>query len=419
MKQELLDPRLFVRLWAFKLRKLKIKPNRSFEGENADTFNSLWLDYEALFNAELAKGASFDAKTGKRKHYTRIPLKNMEMAWSEFLTLAAEEARESIVNTLKFDAAIGDEEIKRFVNAVVDAPKEFDTAIFKHFIWQVKRKLNNKSTVYHLAPILWGPQGGGKTGAIEKLLEPIKAITVEWGISEAIDPRNIKALSENYVCFFDEMAGAQRVEIENLKRTISAQTTTYRPLGTNRHVTVRQNCTFIGVSNKSLTENIYDPTGLRRFAEITCKKRLDWEVINSIDSLKIWRGIDENLERGYLESFASEMRKHQEELLIEDEMQHFVRECGLMFDKAEDAVEIRALDLYNNFLIWRDANGYAAKNPMVFNSFCMKLRSHGFNKRVRKIEGKEKTFYIINKNALLSELLKERMQNVRNEIKYV
>jgi hypothetical protein len=402
MRNELVNPRSFVRFWFYDVRKYVMSPNGHFDGNDKDIFGMLWLDYEELHTAETIQLGLRDGH-GRKITYPKATEKNMEKAWLEFTNLEAKAVATKVIASLAHDSSKDDSQLRSWLTATVGDFSDFDLAVVKHSLWQVKRKLSKRKVVYHIAPCFWGKQGGGKTEAIKKLLEPLSFLSLEWGINDAVDPRNTQTLADNYICLFDEMAGLQRVEIEGLKRIISAETLNYRPLRTNAQIRVVQNCTFFGISNKSLSENIFDSTGLRRFVEFKCVDNLNWDAINSTNAIEIWQSIDESRERGYIEGFATELKQHQEALMVQDEMQHFIQDTNLAADLSNPQ-EVQALDLYNHYINWRALNGYSAKSPQVLTWFCVKLRSHGLNKRVKRIDGKEKTVYLISaKSEILNK----------------
>ena len=54
--------------------------------------------------------------------------------------------------------------------------------------------------------------------------------------------------------------------------------------------------TFIGTTNKDISRLIFDDTGMRRFYQIDCKSRLDWDITQRVEYLKLWRSVDERAE---------------------------------------------------------------------------------------------------------------------------
>jgi hypothetical protein len=416
MKEILGNPRAFIPHWA-KTRGITVKGNGIVEGIDIQiAFATLWLDYTELCNVVDSQAPAetkdlkepvkrFNPKTGepieqaapkqaKKPKMWRIPEKDMEKAWSEWPVLEQNRIRETGLGPIM--EYTGDtDHAERFLMAVTGQASALDIAALKHVLWQIKRKANKQAVVHHLCSIFFGKQGGGKTTAILKLLEPVQDFVLDFDPNEAIDPRNAQSLSKNLVCFFDEMANMARVEMESLKKLITNDYLTYRPLYTNNSARVPQSCTFIGGSNKSMSEIIYDPTGMRRFYEFSCLDKTDHAAINGLDYVALWNSVNPELDRGYIEPFLQDLQQHQASHQIEDEVQHFLREQAITGGKA--TAEIQATDLYNHFTMWRALSGYSARPAPALNSFCMKLRTHKLSKRITAIDGKNKTVYSVNK----------------------
>ena len=94
-----------------------------------------------------------------------------------------------------------------------------------------------------------------------------------------------------YVMFLDEMGYASKADIDTVKNVITASSLTRRPMATNSKIAVPQNATFIGCSNKELSQLVRDPTGNRRFAAIRMRSDADRNLINSIDWAKMWGSV--------------------------------------------------------------------------------------------------------------------------------
>lgn len=391
MRSELMNPREFVRWW-FSSKGYQMRPNGQFLQKNSDVFSTIWLDYSELFSAEMAKAKK---KNRALLRANRINRFDLEMAWNEFKPQCLELAIKKFIEPLRF-VNEDDSQLDLWLKATVGEFTEMQKAALKQTIWQAKRKMYDMPVVYHITPCFWGKQGGGKTEAIKRLVAPLRELTLEWGINEAVDPRNTKTLSENYICLFDEMAGLARVEIEALKRIISAEYTNFRPMRTNDSVKVKQNCTFIGISNKSLSENIYDSTGLRRFIEFKCLDVLDWDAINKVDATKLWQSINENLERGYLEPHRTEIQEHQESLQVVDEVTHFLTSINIIPEPGKGYAEVTALQLHNYYVMWRVTNGYSANREIPINFFGARLRTFGLEKKLKRIDGVQKPVYYVN-----------------------
>lgn len=141
-------------------------------------------------------------------------------------------------------------------------------------------------------PVLTGSQGKGKSTLVRNLLRPVEDCTAHSDFKQITDERNIQ-LWENYVIFLDELGHAKRTEMDEIKNIITANVLTRRPMRTNDVENVEQRATFIGCTNKGLSELIRDETGVRRFAELAFTNTPDWDAINALDWEQMWRSVDE------------------------------------------------------------------------------------------------------------------------------
>lgn len=202
---------------------------------------------------------------------------------------------------LAFDSSVPASTVARFVTACTGKADAVDVAVVQHFIWQVKRKLNDLPVDFHMMPVLYRErspdskgQGGGKTTAVAKLLGPVSEAVVNVSdLKEAIDPRGYRRYTRAFVAVVDEMARGEVANTDSLKGLITAPTLNWRVLGKNKDAVGVNRATFIGTANKSLTELIYDSTGLRRFYQLECLETLHWETINGLDYTALWRSVDE------------------------------------------------------------------------------------------------------------------------------
>lgn len=248
-------------------------------------------------------------------------------------------------------------------------------AVIQHFIWQVKRKLNNKAVKHHMMPLIYGPQGTGKSMAVARLLEPVSRYMLAGKtVPEMIDARNFKALSQNYVCFFDEMARSEQADIETLKNILSINTINYRPLYTNKNSTVIQNTTFIGASNKDIRNLIKDSTGMRRFFQITCnanaKNKEAWRQARDLDMTLIWKAIDENADEPSIIELLQTIELHQETIRSKNSIEEFMEERDL--SAGEERAPLKDVYLqYNQYC--QDSN----LKPFSKPSFVQELKQAG------------------------------------------
>lgn len=167
---------------------------------------------------------------------------------------------------------------------------EFVAAILRKFVHQVKLKLADRKVGHHLMPVLLGPQGIGKTEFVKALISPLAELAREATFQMLADERNIM-LWRSYVLFIDEMAYADRSDVDVVKHVVSAEKLDRRPMRTNDIVTIWQLATFIGASNKTMAELLRDETGMRRFIGIMYRVDADWVYLNGLDWHAAWRSV--------------------------------------------------------------------------------------------------------------------------------
>lgn len=171
-----------------------------------------------------------------------------------------------------------------------DADPQFVAAVFKKFIWQVKRKMRGLPVTNHLMPVILGPQGIGKSTLVNAIMKPVEEIRLYADFGMITDERNVEIWS-SYVLFLDEMSHAARADIETVKNVITASSLTRRPMRSNGKITIQQNATLIGCANKELAQLIKDPTGIRRFAGVRMRSDTDREYLNAIDWPAMWGSV--------------------------------------------------------------------------------------------------------------------------------
>lgn len=190
--------------------------------------------------------------------------------------------------------------------AFIDAAKiissdnpEYVAAILYHFIWQSKRKMTGRPVHNHMMPIFTGKQDCGKSKFVnDYFLKPISGLFCGAGFSQIGDDRNVELSTNNYVIFCDEMVGASKIENNVIKNSITRETITYRPMATNASINVKNNVTFIGCTNESLSDLIRDETGARRFPIINYGNANGYDApwknpeFEKIDWHKLWCNVN-------------------------------------------------------------------------------------------------------------------------------
>jgi len=190
----------------------------------------------------------------------------------------------------------GRRELARFLRALIGTDSQQETVwmvTLRHFLWCVKRSLTGGQREYDVMPVLVGRQGTGKSVALKKLAGPLAELTDDITAETLADERKRGDLGNFAIGIWDEMEGADRRDVEAIKRAITSQTLSYRPLHTNSNTQVYRRMNFLGSSNKPLASVIRDPTGNRRFVEIAVCDKPDWDAINGIDYGLLWQAVSE------------------------------------------------------------------------------------------------------------------------------
>lgn len=382
------DPRKYVRKW-LEAKSITIDERGtlvSSDGrDNTELFDTLFLDYNeqvAFFN--LAADKKIRA----------VHEGHLQKALHELIALHVLDARKKLFEKIKFSGTEALTPLENFVTAMTGKNDLTTVGVMAHFIWGIKRKLLGLDTAFQIMPIILGKQEAGKSYSVEKLLSPIKHLTLEMNLNEVIDPRNLLAFGRNFAIIINEMAGANKTDVEKLKNLITTKHNDVRKLHTNDVIKSRQNTSLIGTTNKPVAEIIYDPSGARRFYEIRTLDKMDWTVIENLDYIALWTGINENRARGYYEEHKTGINENQEELKGLEEVQVF-----LDFYKVKPGnKEIAALILYETYKSWCESNG--VKNPLNSVWFSRRLTGKGFRKPSTKtVRGKAASVYYIGEEA--------------------
>ena len=190
--------------------------------------------------------------------------------------------------------------------------------LFKHWLWLVKRNMFGLEVKYETLLVLRSLSHGiGKSWSIDFLTEPLSKFVIHPGLSSITEERSIALDSaNNLILNFDELAGAERTQIESLKKWVTNQNMTYRPMGTNSSTNVRKLASGIGTSNKPIAQFIKDNTGNRRFIELVLNVKDRPELTKTdeykkggIAWLSIWKNIDENNNSGYYDPDSNVKQK--------------------------------------------------------------------------------------------------------------
>lgn len=303
--------------------------------------------------------------------HQRITRNRLDTVFNVWKFEEAQETLKSFRSALGGPSTSDDSELRRFLVASCGADDELDVAVLKHFIWQVKRKLLGLGVEHHVMPVFSGATGSGKTVAIQRLLEPVRALVrCPPDLTCLNDERQSTVFQKAFVLFFDEMAHAQRVDVDKLKNKITAPTVMYRPMRTNRVDTIPNNATLIGAANKGVIDLIFDPTSARRFWQFNTLDRMDWETINSVDASKIWACVAVDGAAPVKEVIGEVQARQNEHLRNRDYVEQFIQEDFVR----DGASQIAAGALYEDFKNW--CEGQSLK-PWTRTKFGRRVKDLG------------------------------------------
>lgn len=387
------SPEAYVDYWAKDKKEL-----------NINDLDSLLLDYDKdidKLNYELGINA---LETRSKPMYIKPKsTKLMECAFANYLRMQPVIRRQELALVIK-----GSKEnlapLKMWIQAVTGKVDDSELYIMAHWLWLVKRNSLKLPVVHHIMPILISKQGSGKSTAIKNLIQPLHELTLELTVQQVVDERSLTLFSKYLIGVLDEMAGAEKVEVADFKRNVTSGTLTYRPMRTNNQVKITNLCSFIGASNNEIYEIIKDTTGIRRFFPIMTSNLMDREVINTINYIELWQGIDHFRERGYYESVQAKVIEVQEALSNKDDITMFLEDYGIVPGEFDNVELVSGRQLYHEYVIETKNNGRTWAQPLTI--FFKRLRSIGIKGMQKRDDRKILRWYF--------EIRKESKQTLRD-----
>jgi hypothetical protein len=288
----------------------------------------------------------------------------------------------------------GDEALRRWLYLTTGHSSPLYVSVMKHWIQCVKKKMLGMPVDYHLFPIFYGRQGDGKTTAIRRLLEPVRSLTLNLTVDQSMDTTYLGMFEEKAVVFFDEMSGADKAEVAQLKRNVSADAVDGRPPYGRRVEPIKQNCMFIGASNKRVDEMIKD-NEMRRFVQIESIKRSDehMDELDKLDVLAIWRCVDELESFVYYKEGRHLIEEHQKDLVTLGPVEQWQHEFGVHRPVLGDPGKwVSVREMHAHYTKWRISCGY--QYDINENAFG-KMLHFGDAKRRAMADGAKVTLYCV------------------------
>lgn len=337
--------------------------------------HELFNDYQLW---EIAKGVKTVNRKSKKFFRESLETMNLQTEKQRLLDLRA---------SLNGTTDVGLAELRRFARALqphaTPEEHEFTTQVFASFVWQVKSKIFGRPITDHLMPVIYGPQGVGKSTAILRLLRPIRPYVADSKMDIFSDNFSRNTFTENYIVFFDEMAGAERTDVDRLKNHISADLISGRAIYTSKVDKLPQNSTFIGCSNRSVRDLVWDSTGMRRFVEIEVGAMhlpaiSGYEFVgdtkkdyaNPIDFKKIWESVPLD-KANPIHTIHEQITEHQAKLRAQTYTELWVIDEDL--EPGETRVSKKVV--YAGFRNWCRAQDIKV---LTMNKFSRELNRLGF-----------------------------------------
>lgn len=343
------------------------------------------MNAKIKFNGAMTlRGESANAASFARK--ARLCADNLDLdfatsiiddAVAEFLEKTCKARRSAILDGLRHDPAVEFDWIA-LASAVTEEDPVFAAAMMQHFIWQTKRKGYGLRLDYHLMLIFGGPQKIGKSTFAKMLFSPVSELSAETDFAAITDDRNID-LWGNSVLFMDEMGYASKADAETVKKVITADDLTRRPMRTNFSVNIEQRATFIGSSNRPLEMLIRDTTGNRRFGYLVFRSDNDRAYINAVDWLAAWRSVDENAACPIL-PIMDQLEAHQAFARVLSPCEQWIADltesaiANLHSIQQSQGGALRRSDLYEAYSAWQDDAGIIPRERLDQAGLIHELR---------------------------------------------
>jgi virulence-associated protein E len=173
----------------------------------------------------------------------------------------------------------------------------FADAAIRKFIWQVQRRMAGAYIEHLHALVFGGGQGTGKSELARAMLGPIEELSKEANMKQVVDDKNF-ALKAMFAVFVDELAKADKADVNEIKNVVTAKKHSARQHYTHDSPNIQINISLIGTADKRLRQIINDVAGMRRFIEVLTTpkhlaQRFDWvEEVERFPWLDLWRAVD-------------------------------------------------------------------------------------------------------------------------------
>lgn len=299
--------------------------------------NSFFIGQKNVTIGNLARDARVEIAYGKRKISKDASVSVIESIATSSREEALADVTDSIVMPRRTDDTILRSWLKELLVEDMDS-EEFENcvAVMKQWLWLVQRALLGKPQQWHIMPIFWGGQGGGKSTQIAKLLAPLGSFTAKNTFQVFMGQFDALPMHWNYALFLDEMGSASRAEAARVKMCIDSPIIPGRGMYTDEGRRLVRNASFIAATNEPPPHGLMDTTGGRRFYSLECRSTAvvgeRARFFNELDCTAIWHCVDPEGPAPVLERREQVALKQHEVNRALSPLERFVTEGCIMAD---------------------------------------------------------------------------------------
>lgn len=304
-------------------------------------------------------------------------------SWIKKIAASARNlAQNKLISKIKYDEKY-EKDVDPFLKSIYDFFQiKQSFPVFRmmmcHWAWQVKRKMTNRDVVWHIWINFNGPSKIGKSWMVRHIAKPFEGFYLEAPIRIIFDDtKEVMKMTNNYIINFEELAvnkerspfgggdgTLSKDEISTMKSIVTGEKLDTRIYG--KQAQMKRDITFscISTANEHLYDVFFDETTMRRYFEFDCQRTVPGtdeeraELNKHLDdSLKFWKGIDDNRDRGYWEE-SSKLGKE-----VFDAQSSYYPTKGPIVEMAKYFDFVKSpttptCDSYNTFHDWCRSAGY-------------------------------------------------------------
>ena len=191
--------------------------------------------------------------------------------------------------------------VERFASTCFEMETDLAVSAMKHFIWQVLSKAVNRHRYVqrHLALVLTGVQGGGKTECGLAFLRPLKELRTDPTLLADVVDRRSGALFDYSVVFLDDVDNIKLAQVPTLKAIYHGRGPVPPPAWHLVHHEAAAERHVPDDRERGHRQDRARSDRLRRFlttpfrnGEVKGGDPKVWEVINSTDFTLLWRSVN-------------------------------------------------------------------------------------------------------------------------------